>query len=185
MKTLKLLNILAFLAMLTFALSGCAQATPAPTDTPPPPPTATPKPTEAPTPTPSPAEPTAVPELKAAAEGESANIEFTYPGHMADYNAFQIFLDTDQNVKTGYQIGGIGAEFLVEGSTLNKYTGTGKDWSWEELAKDIIYFNQDPVASWNISLAQIGSPAAFDFVGQTVDKQWNSAYISRKATFNP
>ncbi|MGQ9833438.1 MAG: hypothetical protein ACUVRJ_06530, partial [Candidatus Villigracilaceae bacterium] len=142
-------------------------------------------PTEAPTATPPPAEATAVPALKATKEGDSVNIEFTYPGHMADYNGFQVFLDTDQSVKTGYQIGGIGAEFLVEGSALFEYTGTGKDWSWKELAKDIIFFNQEPVASWNISLAQIGSPAAFDFVGQTVDKQWNSAYISRKATYQP
>ena len=52
---------------------------------------------------------------------------------------WQIFFDTDQNVKTGYHGGGIavGAEYLLQGSTsgarLWRYTGSGSDWSWTEI----------------------------------------------------
>jgi Spherulation-specific family 4 len=52
---------------------------------------------------------------------------------------WQIFLDTDQNAKTGYNGGGIsvGAEFMfqIEGgvSHLWRYAGTGTDWKWIEV----------------------------------------------------
>ena len=50
----------------------------------------------------------------------------------------KIFLDTDQNSKTGYSGGGIavGAEYMFESdegtTSLLQYTGTGTDWNWEE-----------------------------------------------------
>lgn len=53
---------------------------------------------------------------------------------------WQIFLDTDQNSKTGYHGGGIavGAEYMFETDNgtarLWQYTGTGVDWSWTEVA---------------------------------------------------
>jgi hypothetical protein len=53
--------------------------------------------------------------------------------------SWQIFLDTDQNSKTGYNGGGIavGAEYMFEtedgASNLWQYTGTGTDWSWKKV----------------------------------------------------
>jgi len=53
---------------------------------------------------------------------------------------WQIFLDTDQNSKTGYNGGAfsVGAEYMfaTEAGTgrLWQYTGTGTDWSWKEIA---------------------------------------------------
>jgi len=53
---------------------------------------------------------------------------------------WQVFLDTDQNAKTGYRGGGLalGAEYLLQGDTggarLWRYTGSGTDWSWIEVA---------------------------------------------------
>ena len=52
---------------------------------------------------------------------------------------WQIFLDTDQNSKTGYNGGGIavGAEYMFEtesgASSLWQYTGTGADWNWKKI----------------------------------------------------
>jgi len=52
---------------------------------------------------------------------------------------WQIFLDTDQNAKTGYHGSGIavGAEYLLQGDAggarLWSYTGSGTDWSWTEV----------------------------------------------------
>ncbi|HZR55651.1 MAG TPA: spherulation-specific family 4 protein [Terriglobales bacterium] len=53
---------------------------------------------------------------------------------------WQLFLDTDQNAKTGYHGGeiGVGAEYLLQGNAggakLWRYTGSGTDWSWIEIA---------------------------------------------------
>lgn len=47
---------------------------------------------------------------------------------------FAIYIDTDDNIQTGYQIGSeIGAEFLIVKGLLMPYTGTdGVEWSWGE-----------------------------------------------------
>jgi len=53
---------------------------------------------------------------------------------------WQIFLDTDQNSRTGYNGGGItvGAEYMFETESgkahLWRYAGTGTDWNWTEVA---------------------------------------------------
>jgi Spherulation-specific family 4 len=63
---------------------------------------------------------------------------------------WQIFLDTDQNAKTGYNGGGIsvGAEYMFESENgaarLWQYAGTGTDWSWTEVAADAAFDTLDP-----------------------------------------
>lgn len=44
--------------------------------------------------------------------------------------AWQVYLDTDNNPATGFQVNGIGADFILQGDTLSSYTGNGSDWSW-------------------------------------------------------
>ena len=53
-----------------------------------------------------------------------------------DWYFHRVFLDTDNNPATGFSVGTIqnGAEFLVEGAFLYRYTGTGRNWSWQPLA---------------------------------------------------
>lgn len=46
---------------------------------------------------------------------------------------WQTFLDTDNNPETGYKVGNIGADFVVEGSNIASYTGDGDNWSWDWL----------------------------------------------------
>jgi hypothetical protein len=58
----------------------------------------------------------------------------------ASSSNWQIFLDTDQNSKTGYSGGGIavGADYMFESdegtTSLLQYTGTGTDWNWKKIA---------------------------------------------------
>ncbi len=53
---------------------------------------------------------------------------------------WQIFFDTDQSPQTGYHGAGlsVGAEYLLQGDVgsarLLRYTGSGSDWSWAEVA---------------------------------------------------
>jgi hypothetical protein len=42
-----------------------------------------------------------------------------------------VFIDADQNATTGWKIGGIGAEFMIENGRLYKYGGSG--WSWMDV----------------------------------------------------
>jgi len=51
---------------------------------------------------------------------------------------YNLYIDTDSNMATGY-VGGagsfpVGADYLVQGSTLYQYAGTGTDWSWAYIA---------------------------------------------------
>ncbi|HIO91717.1 MAG TPA: hypothetical protein EYG68_02600 [Leucothrix mucor] len=48
---------------------------------------------------------------------------------------WQAFLDTDVNPATGYKLSnGLGADYILEGNALLRYTGTGDDWSWQYIA---------------------------------------------------
>ena len=52
--------------------------------------------------------------------------------------AYNLYLDTDGTRSTGYRGGGnnfpIGADYLLQGNTLYRYTGsTGTDWSWRQV----------------------------------------------------
>ena len=44
---------------------------------------------------------------------------------------YGVLIDTDNNALTGYRgVNGTGGEYLIEGGTLYRYTGTGLNWSW-------------------------------------------------------
>ena len=43
---------------------------------------------------------------------------------------YQIYLDTDSSSTSGYQQAGVGAEYMLEGQKLWRYTGDGSSWSW-------------------------------------------------------
>ncbi len=45
----------------------------------------------------------------------------------------QIYIDVDADVTTGYGFEWLGAEYLVEGHGLWRYTGRGAEWSWEQI----------------------------------------------------
>jgi hypothetical protein len=45
----------------------------------------------------------------------------------------QIYIDIDSRSSTGFQIGGIGADYLIENGNLYKYVGSGTDWNWSLL----------------------------------------------------
>lgn len=132
--------------------------------------------------------PTAAPEpisnIQAESDAEYLNLQFTFSGALDDYNGLQVFLDTDQNPGTGFSIGGLGAEFLLENGTLNAYAGSGSDWNWTPLESEIIHLNDEQTARWSVLLTDLGSPQDFDFAAQLVDTDWNTVFISPKQTFS-
>jgi len=50
---------------------------------------------------------------------------------------YNVYIDTDSNPSTGFHGGSgnfpVGAEYLVQGSTVYHYTGTGLNWSWASV----------------------------------------------------
>jgi hypothetical protein len=83
---------------------------------------------------------------------------------------WQIFLDTDQNSKTGYNGGGlaVGAEYMFESekgtARLWQYAGTGTDWNWTEVGANAALDLLDPgvqVASFDT--AGLGGTKALNF----------------------
>ncbi len=52
-----------------------------------------------------------------------------------DFWAWLTLLDTDSNLSTGYRWNGTGVDYMLEGPALFKYTGSGYDWAWQEVAR--------------------------------------------------
>ena len=55
-----------------------------------------------------------------------------------------IYLDLDENPKTGYQGAGFsigGAEILIDGSTVYRYEGSGMEWKWKNVGEISVVTN--------------------------------------------
>jgi hypothetical protein len=98
---------------------------------------------------------------------------------------WQIFLDTDQNSKTGYKGGGIavGAEYMfeTEGSTAHlwQYAGTGTDWNWTEVAAHAALDVLEPgVQAASFDTAGLAGSRALNFQSRALDAGGNPIYDS-------
>ena len=98
---------------------------------------------------------------------------------------WQIFLDTDQNSKTGYNGGGIavGAEYRFEtdGGTAHlwRYAGTGTDWSWTEVAANAELDLLDPsVQAASFETAGLGGTKALNFQIRALNAAGHPIYDS-------
>jgi hypothetical protein len=99
-----------------------------------------------------------------------------------EYNAFQLFVDTDHDPKTGYSINGIGAEALFEGHTWNIYDGSGSDWKWQPTEVSIYFQDTGNHANWIISRSLLRS-STFDIVLQLVDENWNAVFTTDRISY--
>lgn len=76
---------------------------------------------------------------------------------------WQTYLDTDNNAATGYRIGDIGADYLVESSTVSKYSGTSNSWNWETSTLAKLQYAND-IAEISFPLNAIGNPSSLRLV---------------------
>jgi len=69
-----------------------------------------------------------------AHDDESLYVAWRNDGTVELNWAFSVYLDTDATRASGFRGGAdehpVGAEFLLQGSSLYRYVGTGLDWSW-------------------------------------------------------
>jgi hypothetical protein len=97
---------------------------------------------------------------------------------------FRIYLDTDQRGGTGFNVGSIGAEYLVENGRLYKYSGSNGSWSWTYL-QSVTYSNSGGIANVTISLANINNPQGINLVAQTEAPMDTSATVNQSLSTTP
>ena len=88
---------------------------------------------------------------------------------------YRVYIDYDNNSSTGYQVGGIGADYMLEhviGYTpkLWKYNGSGTDWAWVFVKREEYLYN--PGAETTIVYRVVKAdfttdPANITILGQT------------------
>jgi len=70
----------------------------------------------------------------------------------SDTGIYRIYIDADNNPETGYQVGSIGADYMLEhvvgySPKLWKYTGSGTSWSWSFIKREDYLFNPGGLSS--------------------------------------
>jgi hypothetical protein len=113
-------------------------------------------------------------------DAENVYLSFDYAS--GEYNAFQSFVDTDQNPQTGYLINGIGAETIFENHTWNIYNGSGTDWNWAPTELLIQFEDSGSQVRWSVA-RELLHTSKFDAVFQLVDTNWNSAFLTSTLTY--
>src|SRR6185503_9190836 len=113
---------------------------------------------------------------------DAENVYLSLDYASGTYNAFQIFVDKDQNRETGYVINGIGADALFENHTWNIYNGSGNDWNWAPTELLIHFEDTGNHVSWNISRSLLRS-SGLDIVFQLVDSNWDAVFVTDKITY--
>jgi len=83
---------------------------------------------------------------------DSGNAEYVFQ-YSAAGSFYRTYLDTDVNAGTGFAIGGIGADYLLEAGLLWHYVGPG--WNWTQIG-GVTYSNANNTASWTVARASIG-----------------------------
>ncbi len=89
------------------------------------------------------------------ATDDSTNVyyRFSYTGTSTWLRAY---VDTDQNPATGFAVGGIGADYLVENGWLYRSAGSGWNWSFLQTVQ---HASDGAVARWTVPRAIIGKTA--------------------------
>lgn len=76
---------------------------------------------------------------------------------------FRIFLDTDMLASTGFRVGKLGANFMLENGKLYRYAGHNGSWKWT-LVKKIQFSLANMTARFKVAKADIGNPTTLRLV---------------------
>jgi len=96
-------------------------------------------------------------------------------------NDFFVFIDEDNNQNSGYDSSTYGAEYMLQGTTLYQYTGTGADWSWSALdnSNRQISSNGSSTVELGIKFSAISAVAGNTVAVRVVCSNGNSDYMAR------
>ena len=103
--------------------------------------------------------------LQAWASHDSNNLQIAYRNDGPIDNVWwpwQVFIDTDRDTSTGFRAGnGIGAEYMLQGNQLRRYTGDGSSWAWQGVRNDIGVKRANN-AEFSLTLNELGNPGAIN-----------------------
>lgn len=115
-------------------------------------------------------------ELHMRVDGGDLHIGYVNEGPVTLNWAYILYIDTDMNPTTGYQVGGIGAEYIIEENMVQSYTGTGIDWSWQAVGNATVAV-RDNTVEISLPLSLLGNvPAArMLFIGDNLAYEPNGS----------
>ena len=100
--------------------------------------------------------------LKMAHDDDTLFLAYENEGPVTLGWHYALFVDTDRNPGSGYSTGGVGVDYLIEGSTLYQYTGSGSDWSWQYV-RQLDSAASGNTAELSIPRTLLGTGASLDF----------------------
>ena len=91
--------------------------------------------------------------------------QYTYLAYRNDGNIAldwgqQIYIDTDGNFATGYQIGALGADYVIEGDSVLRYKGNGDTWDWDVMGTMLQSVRND-LAEFRFPRSWLGNATQF------------------------
>jgi hypothetical protein len=72
------------------------------------------------------------------------------------FNFYNVFIDTDSNAATGYQVAGVGADFLIQNGTFYQHSGAGFTWTQVSGVSPLIS-NTGGLYHWQVPSSTLGS----------------------------
>ena len=92
---------------------------------------------------------------------------------------WQVFIDADSNPGTGYRFSNtVGADFIIEGRTVERYTGTGSNWSWEVLGS-VTAAMSNKTREFSFPRSWLGSYTAMKLAFQGVNSAYGGSTIDK------
>lgn len=116
-----------------------------------------------------------------SATNTDSTVSYGYAWTGANVARRDVFIDADRVTTSGFSIGGIGADFLVQDAALYRFSGTAQNqWAWTRVTGASVTFTAGSPASFTLNRADIGETNACsesstlvfrteDAAGSTVD----------------
>jgi len=95
-----------------------------------------------------------------SATNTDSTVTYSFAWTGANVARRNVFIDADR-LSSGYPIGGINAEYLLQNTSLYRYTGDAQTpWRWERVTTATVTFNPGSPATWTVNRADIGETNA-------------------------
>ncbi len=100
------------------------------------------------------------PQPAAAITGPAVDLTAATASFQALYNLpftfYHVFIDTDRNAATGYQVAGVGADYFIENGTFYQHTGTGFTWTVVNGVNPLVS-NTGGLYKWQVPTSTLGT----------------------------
>ena len=90
----------------------------------------------------------------------------------------QIFIDTDNNFATGYQIGTLGADYVIEGDIVERYKGNGDTWDFDVMGTMLLSVDSNQ-AEFRFPRSWLGDATKFRLIFYGDNTAYNGTKIDQ------